>query len=72
MWRNKIAAGLPEEAVFLSKTGDASTTVHDSGIILWGGQRYLVAAFLEMSPSEGRPLLRELGRQIATIMAQRE
>lgn len=70
--RGTIAAGLPEDAQYLSKTGNTSVVIHDSGIILWGGQRYIVAVFLELSPSEGRPLLREFGHQLGHLMTARQ
>lgn len=71
LWRGGVAAGLAPDAVFLSKTGDTSQVVHDSGIILWKGRRYIVAAFLELSPSIGRPRLKELGHQLQHVMETR-
>jgi beta-lactamase class A len=69
--RGGVASTLPDDARYLSKTGNTSEVVHDSGIILWRGQRYVLAAFLEMEPDVGRPRLKELGAGIAKIMAAR-
>jgi beta-lactamase class A len=69
--RGGVASMLPADALYLSKTGNTSEVVHDSGIILWRGRRYVLAAFLEMEPSVGRPRLADLGAEIAKIMANR-
>jgi beta-lactamase class A len=70
-WRGGIGSTLPDDAQYLSKTGDTSKVVHDSGIILWRGRRFIVAAFAELSPSVGRPRLKTLGSEIAKIMQAR-
>jgi beta-lactamase class A len=70
-WRGGISATLPEDAVYLTKTGNTSVVTHDSGIILWNGRRYIVAAFLEMSHADGKPRFRSLGAEIGKIMAAR-
>jgi beta-lactamase class A len=70
-YKGGIGKGLPEDSVFMSKTGDTSSVTHDAGIILWRGRRYIVAAFTEMRPSIGRPRLQELGRRITDIMRER-
>jgi beta-lactamase class A len=70
-WRGQMASTLPEDAQYLSKTGNTSDYVHDTGIILWHGQRYIVTVFTELAPSIGRPRLRKLGEEISKIMATR-
>jgi beta-lactamase class A len=70
-YKGGIGKGLPEDALFMSKTGDTSSVTHDAGIILWRGRRYIVAAFTELRPSVGRPRLQELGRRITNIMQER-
>lgn len=69
--RGGVASRLPDDAQYLSKTGNTSEVLHDSGIILWRGQRYILAAFLEQEPDVGRPKLKELGAQVARIMEKR-
>jgi beta-lactamase class A len=71
LWNGGFAATLPSDATFLHKTGDTSQVVHESGIILWRGHRYVVVSFNELSPSIGRPKLRELGHQVGHIMESR-
>jgi beta-lactamase class A len=66
-----IGTGLPSDAVFLNKTGSTSQVAHDTGIILWRGRRYIVAAFTELAPAVGRPRLGELGHQIGHILQDR-
>jgi beta-lactamase class A len=70
-WRGGIGATLPDDAQYLSKTGDTSKVVHDSGIILWQGRRFIVVAFTELAPSVGRPRLKTLGAEITKIMSAR-
>jgi beta-lactamase class A len=70
-YKGGIGKFLPEDSVYMSKTGDTSSVTHDAGIILWRGRRYIVAAFTELRPSVGRPRLQELGRRITDIMRER-
>lgn len=70
-WRGQLAATLPDDAEYLSKTGNTSEVVHDSGIILWRGRRYIIAVFTELSPSVGRPRLGTLGEEVSKIMSAR-
>lgn len=70
-WRGGISATLPKDAVYLSKTGNTSTVTHDSGIVLWQGRRYIVAAFQETTHADGKPRFQSLGEEIAKIMAAR-
>ncbi|MDY0059561.1 MAG: serine hydrolase, partial [Myxococcota bacterium] len=71
LYRDGIYQGLPDDALYLSKTGTTSTKKHDAGLILWQEQRYALAAFLDMTPGAGTPLLEELGEAIALIMEGR-
>jgi beta-lactamase class A len=70
-WRGGISATLPDDALYLTKTGNTSTTTHDTGIVLWHGRRYIVAAFQEATHAAGKPRFQALGAEIGKIMAAR-
>ncbi|MBM4321119.1 MAG: serine hydrolase, partial [Deltaproteobacteria bacterium] len=71
MLRDGLYQGLPAGVRYLSKTGETSSKKHDSGIVLWEGQRYVVVALLDMTPGRGLPLLRRLGTRLGELLAVR-
>ncbi len=69
--KSKLAAGLPDTAMFYHKTGWYSNWTHDVGIVDDGHVRYVLACFLPLEAETALPKMKELSRRIYDLMQAR-
>lgn len=70
--QTKLAAGLPQDAMFYHKTGWFSYWTNDSGIVDDGSTKYVVACLLPLSAEQAIPKMKELSALIYELMRSRE
>ncbi len=70
--RSKLAAGLPDSAMFYHKTCWCSYWTHDVGIVDDEKVRYIVACFLPLREGSALPEMRELSERVYQLMRTRQ
>ncbi len=66
--KSKLAAGLPDNAMFYHKSGWWSYWTNDAGIVDDGGTRFVIAAFIPLRQQEALPKFRKLGKEVFRLM----
>ena len=70
--RSKLAPGLPKNTMFYHKTGWWADWTNDVGIVDDGKTKYVIACFLPLKEEIALPLMKELSKQIFTIINERK
>jgi beta-lactamase class A len=68
---SKLAAGLPDSAMFYHKTGWFAYWTNDVGIVDDGTVRYIISCFLPVREETVLPAMRELSERVYTLMRRR-
>ncbi|HUH26923.1 serine hydrolase [Gelidibacter sp.] len=69
--KSKLAAGLPDNAMFYHKTGWWSYWTNDVGIVDDGETAYIIACFLPIKEELVLPQMKELSKRIYNLMKSR-
>ena len=69
--KSKLAAGLPDDAMFYHKSGWWSYWTNDTGIVDDGRTRFVIAAFLPIREDDALPKFRELADEVFRLMEAR-
>lgn len=69
--KSKLAAGLPDNAMFYHKTGWWSYWTNDVGIVADGETTYIIACFLPIKEELVLPQMKELSKRIYNLMKSR-
>ncbi|RXJ52606.1 serine hydrolase [Gelidibacter gilvus] len=69
--KSKLAAGLPDNAMFYHKTGWWSYWTNDVGIVDDGETSYIIACFLPIKEELVLPQMKELSKRIYNLMKSR-
>lgn len=69
--KSKLAAGLPENAMFYHKSGWWSYWTNDAGIVDDGETRFVIAAFIPLRQQEALPKFHALGERVFRLMESR-
>lgn len=64
----KLAAGLPNHAMFYHKTGWWSYYTHDVGIVDDGELKYIISLFTPVKEEEVNPRLKEISRRVYNLI----
>ena len=68
---SKLAAGLPDDAIFYHKTGWWSIYTNDVGIVDDGAIQYIIALFTPVTEAEVAPMMKEISRRVYELISRR-
>ena len=69
--KSKLAAGLPDDAMFYHKSGWWNYWTNDTGIVDDGHTRFVIAAFLPIRQEDALPKFRKLAQEVFRLMKSR-
>ena len=64
----KLAAGLPDSAMFYHKTGWYASWTHDVGIVDDGTVRYIISCLLPLPEEIAKPKMKELSKRVYELL----
>lgn len=69
--KTKLAAGLPDDALFYHKTGWWNMFINDVGIVDDGETQYIIAIFTPLPEEKAQPKLKKLAESVHQLMKSR-